>query len=145
MILKNRKTEQKALNLIYDAGDNGILQSEFPKLLDVNSREASRMAKKFEEKGTVYREKVLNNGRWTYKIYSMKEYVTLNSIEGCPCTICPNLDMCYTGGMKDPRTCIKLTAWIDPRIESPPHSTLKDLEEGVIPDPVNLSKERIIE
>ena len=140
MTLKNSITEQKALKLIFDAGDNGMLQSELWKLLNINSREASRMATKFEKKGKICREKVLNNGRWTYKIRSMKDYVTLNSIEDCPCTVCPSVDMCYSGGTKDPRTCVKLTAWIDPRIEAPPRGTQKDIEEVVIPDPVNLSK-----
>jgi MarR family len=140
MTPKKSKTEQKALKLIFDAGDKGMLQSELWKLLNINSREASRMATKFEEKGKVYREKVLNNGRWTYKIRSLKDYVTLKSIEDCPCTVCPSVDMCYSGGTKDPRTCLKLTAWIDPRIDVPPLSSEKDLEEVVIPDPVNLSK-----
>ena len=69
------------------------------------------------EKGKVCREKVLNNGRWTYKIFSMEEYVTINSIEGCPCLVCADVEKCYTGGTKDPRTCLEMTAWVDPRIE----------------------------
>ncbi|MBT5642404.1 transcription factor TFIIIC, partial [Candidatus Bathyarchaeota archaeon] len=72
MAPKNNKAEQKALKLIFDTGEEGLLQSELWKLLDVSSREGSRMAKKFEEKGRVLREKVLNNGRWTYKIFSKK-------------------------------------------------------------------------
>ena len=122
MAPKNNKTEQKALKLIFDAGEEGLLQSELWKLLDVSSREGSRMAKKFEEKDRVYREKVLNNGRWTYKIFSKKELVTLDSIEKCPCLICPEVEKCFTGGTKDPTTCLDLTAWIDPRIESRPPS-----------------------
>ena len=122
MAPKNNKAEQKALKLIFDAGEEGLLQSELWKLLDVSSREGSRMAKKFEEKGRVLREKVLNNGRWTYKQFSKKELVTLDSIEGCPCLICDEVEKCFGGGTVTPATCLKLTAWIDPRIEQLPPS-----------------------
>lgn len=114
---KNNNLEQKALKLVFDAGDKGILQSELWKELGVSSREGSRMAKKFEEKDKVIREKVLKDGRWTYKLYSKKEPVTLNSVKGCPCLICDEVDKCFRGGTRDPVYCMALTAWIDPRIE----------------------------
>ena len=87
MTLKNSKTENKALKLIYGAGKEGIYQSEIRKRLDVSSREASRLAKKFETNGKIVREKVLINGRWTFNIVSIKKYVTIKSIEGNPCLI----------------------------------------------------------
>ncbi len=89
---------------------------------------------KFEEKGTVYREKALNNSRWTYKIFSTKKFVTLDSIENCPCLICPEVDRCFMGGQKDPTTCLDLTAWVDPRIEPLPPSEVKNHEEAVNSD-----------
>lgn len=114
---RNSRVEQRALRLIYDAGDEGLLQSELWKLLDVSSREGSRLAKKFEEKDRIVREKVLNNGRWTYKLFSKNEPVTLESVRGCPCLICSEVEKCFRGGTKDPVYCLLLTAWIDPRIE----------------------------
>jgi hypothetical protein len=130
MTKKTREAERKALKLILTAGDEGLFQTELWKLLDISSRVASRIAKKYEEKGKVRREKVLNNGRWTYKIFSMEEYVTINSIEDCPCLICPDVDRCHTGGTKDARTCLEMTAWIDPRIEPIQPSKLEHKEEN---------------
>ena len=121
---KKSKNERKALQLIIKAGEEGLFQTELRKLLDLSSREASRIAKKYEEKGTITREKVLNNRRWTYKLFSSKEFVTIDSIEGCPCLICPDVDKCFRGGKKDPTTCLDLTAWVDPRIEPVPLSKL---------------------
>lgn len=115
---KNSALEQKALKLVYKAGEAGILQSELWKELGVSSREGSRMAKKFEEKDKVVRTKVLNEGRWTYKLFSKKEPVTLDSVKGCPCLICDDVDKCFRGGVRDPVFCMALTAWIDPRIET---------------------------
>ncbi len=132
MTQKNREAERKALILILNAGKEGLFQTELWKLLDISNREASRIAIKFVEKGKVCRERVLNNGRWTYKIFSMKKYVTINSIEGCPCIVCPDVDRCYTGGTKDPGTCLYLTAWIDPRIESLLFSKILGQDEAVI-------------
>ncbi len=114
---RNSSAEQRALRLIYDAGDEGLLQSELWKLLEVSSREGSRLAKKFEEKGRIVREKVLNDGRWTYKLVSKNEPVTLDSVRGCPCLICSEVEKCFRGGTQDPVCCQLLTAWIDPRIE----------------------------
>ena len=136
---KKSKTEQRALKLIFKAGNEGLLQSELWKLLDISNREASRIAIKFEEKGKVCRDKVLNNGRWTYKIFSIEEYVTIDSIEGCPCLVCTEMEKCYTGGTIDPRTCLEMTAWVDPRIESLPFSKILGQEEAVILDMSNLS------
>jgi hypothetical protein len=109
-------TEQKALKLIFEARENGIFQSELWKTLKVSSREGSRIAKKFEEKGKLVRIKELKKGRWTYKLYYKKEPVTLESISGCPCLICPEMDKCFRGGTHDPTICLDLTYWIDPRI-----------------------------
>ena len=50
MTLKNSKVEKKALKIIIDAGDEGLFQTELWKLLDISSREASRIAIKLEEK-----------------------------------------------------------------------------------------------
>ena len=114
---RKSSVEQRALRLIYDAGDEGLLQSELWKLLDVSSREGSRLAKKFEEKGRIVRDKILNDGRWTYKLFSKNEPVTLDSVRGCPCLICSEVEKCFRGGTQDPVYCLLLTAWIDPRIE----------------------------
>ena len=113
---RNSSVEHRALRLIYDAGDEGLLQSEL--LLDVSSREGSRLAKKFEEKGRIIREKVLKDGRWTYKLFSKNQPVTLDSVRGCPCLICSEVEKCFRGGTQDPVYCLLMTAWIDPRIET---------------------------
>jgi hypothetical protein len=110
------KTEQRALKLIFEDGEEGLFQSELWKQLNVSSREASRIAKKFEERGKVLRERSLNKSRWTYKLYFKKEPVTLKSVKDCPCLICAYVDRCFRGGTHDPDTCLYLTEWIDPRI-----------------------------
>ena len=116
---KNNKLERKALSLVLEAGEEGILQSDMWKSLGVTSREGSRLALKFEEKGAVERRKVLHEGRWTYKLFSQSKAVTIDSIKDCPCMICEDIDKCFTGGEISPLHCPYLTVWIDPNFVPP--------------------------
>jgi hypothetical protein len=106
--------DQDALRLIIEAGEEGILQSEMWKKLNATSREGSRLALKFEEKGVVERRKVLHEGRWTYKLFSQTKMVTIDSISDCPCITCEGLDKCFPGGQVTPIHCRLLTLWMDP-------------------------------
>ena len=110
---RNNDLEQRALKLIFDADEEGILQSEMWKKLGVSSREGSRLALKFEEKGIVERRKVLHEGRWTYKLFSKRQPVTIDSIKDCPCLTCDDIDKCFPGGAKSSITCAELTRWIE--------------------------------
>jgi hypothetical protein len=107
--------EQRALKIIFEAGEGGIMQSELWKKLGVSSREGSRFALRFEEKGSVERRKVLHEGRWSFKLFSKREFVTMDSIEGCPCMICADIDKCFESGARDPVSCHDLTTWLTPR------------------------------
>ena len=97
--------EQRAIKIIFEAGDEGIMQSELWKKLGVSSREGSRLALRFEEKGSVERRKVLHGGRWSFKLFSKREFVTMDSIQGCPCMICADIDKCFESGQRDPVSC----------------------------------------
>lgn len=114
---RSNDLERKALQFVIDAGEEGILQSDMWKRLKVTSREGSRLAKKFEEKGVVERRKILHGGRWTYKLFSMIKPVTIDSIMDCPCMICADLEKCFEGGQLSPLNCNDMTAWVNPDIE----------------------------
>lgn len=113
---KKNDLDKRALLLIIEAGEEGILQSEMWKTLDATSREGSRLALKFEEKGVVERKKVLHEGRWTYKLFSQTKMVTIDSISDCPCITCDGLDKCFPGGQVTPISCRLLTLWMDPEL-----------------------------
>jgi hypothetical protein len=110
---KKNDLEKRALQLVMEAGDKGILQSDMWKKIGATSREGSRLAIKFEEKGVVKREKILHEGRWTYKLYSQTKLVTIDSIKDCPCIVCEALDKCFVGGQISPINCELLTAWLE--------------------------------
>jgi len=116
---KNNDLEKQALQIVIEAGEDGILQSDMWKNLGVTSREGSRLALKFEEKGVVIRKKILSEGRWTFKLFSQTKPVSIESISDCPCITCADIEKCFTGGQMSPINCQLLTAWIDPNIELP--------------------------
>ena len=98
--------------MIQAAGGEGILQMEIWKTLGVYSREGSRMALKFLEMGYIERVKELHEGRWTYRLFSTKKPVTIDSISDCPCMTCYDIDRCIPGSFASPTLCKKLTYWI---------------------------------
>jgi len=113
--------------MIQDAGGEGILQVEVWKALGVCSREVSRMVFKFLERGFIERVKAPHEGRWTYRLFSKKKPVTIDSIMDCPCMTCYDIDRCATGPWVSPSLCKKLTYWIN----------LKTDTEHVSPDEVH--------
>lgn len=104
--------EHKALQLIVNVGDDGVLQSELWRKLDASSREGSRIAIKLESKGLINRERELFKGRWTYRLYAKRKPASINSIIDCPCLMCPNDSRCGPWSTVSPNECEKLTEWL---------------------------------
>jgi len=109
---RRNELEHKALQIIMNTGSKGVLQSELWRKMNASSREGSRISIKLESKGLIYRERELHNGRWTYRLYSKKKPVKIDSIITCPCLTCPESSRCEIGGNISPTTCEKLTQWI---------------------------------
>ena len=104
--------EHKALHLIANAGNQGVLQSEMWRDLDASSREGSRISIKLENKGLIRRERELFGGRWTYRLYPMRKPASINSIIDCPCLMCPDDPRCGAWSSISPNHCVQLTEWI---------------------------------
>ena len=109
---KRNNMEQKALRIIMKEGEKGILQSELWRRMNATSREGSRISINLERRGLIRRERELYNGRWTYRLYSMKQLVSIDSIITCPCLTCKDNDRCGPGGKINPNECEQLTQWI---------------------------------
>lgn len=104
--------EYKALQLIANTGNEGVLQSEMWQKLDASSREGSRISIKLENKGLIRRERELSGGRWTYRLYLKRQPASINSIIDCPCLMCPDDPRCGVWSTISPTQCEKLTEWM---------------------------------
>ncbi len=92
--------------------DEGIFQSQLWKNLKLSSRDGSRFALKLDKMGIVKREKILENGRWTYKLKLNQVPVSTQSLEDAPCLVCPVEQKCSLEGEISPRTCQWIEEWV---------------------------------
>jgi len=110
--LDMEKLKTTVLDIVTKRGDDGIFQSELWKKLKLSSRDGSRLALKFERQNIIKREKILKDGRWTYKLKIAHIPVTTQSIESAPCLICPVEQKCTLEGEVSPRTCPLIEQWV---------------------------------
>ena len=106
------KLTNKVCDIVAKYETDGMLQSELWKKLKLTSRDGSRLALKLERRGIISREKILENGRWTYKLIIKKTPVSTESIEGAPCLTCPVEQKCSLEGEISPRTCQLIEDWV---------------------------------
>jgi hypothetical protein len=109
---KRNDLEQKALHYVVNTGYQGVLQSDLWRELGASSREGSRVSIKLEEKGLIRREKELQEGRWTYRLYPKRLPASIETIVDCPCLLCPDNARCDPTTALSPKSCPKLTDWI---------------------------------
>ena len=110
------RLSNKVCEIVAEYETEGMFQSELWKKLKLSSRDGSRLALKLERMGMISREKILENGRWTYKLIIKRTPVSTSSLEGAPCLICPVEAQCSIDGEISPKTCQYIEDWV--RIES---------------------------
>src|SRR3970282_1343589 len=99
------KLTNKVCDIVAKYETDGMLQSELWKKLKLTSRDGSRLALKLERLGIISREKILEKGRWTYKLIIKRTPVSTESIEDAPCLTCPVEQKCSLEGEISPLTC----------------------------------------
>ena len=98
--------------LVVERGRDGVLQSEICKELGLTSRDGSRLAIRLERRGLIGRVKVLEEGRWTYKLTPLRFPTDMASIEKAPCVICQYESKCSVDGEVSPYVCPWLGPWV---------------------------------
>lgn len=114
---KREDLEDRAIKVIIDKGEEGILQCDLWRMLDANSREGSRTSLRLEAKNLIKRERELFDGRWTYRIFVKRRPLEIDSLLDTPCMSCSDIYRCDTSGEISPITCAALTQWLSPRSE----------------------------
>ncbi len=100
----------RVYKLVVERGKDGVLQSEIWKELGLTSRDGSRLAIRLERRGLIGRVKVLEEGRWTYKLTPLRFPTDMASIEKAPCVVCQYEAKCSVDGEISPYIC----PWIGP-------------------------------
>ena len=109
----------KICDILAEKESDGMLQSELWKKLKLSSRDGSRLSLKLERMGTITREKLLENDRWTYKLILKKTPISTQSIENSPCLVCTVEQKCSLEGEISPRTCQLIEDWVIAEYKKP--------------------------
>ena len=88
------KLTNKVCEIIADFEEKGMLQNDLWKKLKLNTRDGSRLALRLERRGLITREKILQKGRWTYKLIIEQAPIKLESLIDSPCLTCPVEQKC---------------------------------------------------
>ena len=112
----------KVYDILAERESDGMFQSELWKKLKLTSRDGSRLALKLERMGTITREKILEKGRWTYKLILKKTPISTQSIENAPCLVCPVEQKCSLEGEISPRNCQFIEDWVIAEMKKPTKS-----------------------
>jgi len=102
----------RVYKLVVERGRDGVLQSEIWKELGLTSRDGSRLAIRLERRGLIGRVKVLEEGRWTYKLTPLRFPTDMASIEKAPCIICQYESKCSVEGEVSPYICPWVGPWV---------------------------------
>lgn len=118
-IQRTEKTEEELVDLtsrvyklVVERGKDGVLQSEIWKELGLTSRDGSRLAIRLEKRGMIRRVKVLDDGRWTYKLTPLRLPANISSMESAPCIVCPVEAKCSVTTDINPLTCPLIGPWV---------------------------------
>ena len=109
----------KVYDILAERESDGMFQSELWKKLKLTSRDGSRLSLKLERMGTITREKILEKGRWTYKLIIKKTRISTLSIENAPCLVCPVEQKCSLDGEISPRNCQFIEDWVISEMKKP--------------------------
>jgi predicted DNA-binding transcriptional regulator len=102
----------RVYKLVVERGRDGVLQSEIWKELGLTSRDGSRLAIRLERRGLIGRVKVLEEGRWTYKLTPLRFPTDMASIEKAPCIVCQFEPKCSVEGEISPYVCPWIGPWV---------------------------------
>ena len=109
----------RVCDILAEKESDGMFQSDLWKKLKLSSRDGSRLALKLERMGTIYREKILEKERWTYKLILKKTPISTQSIVNAPCLVCPVEQKCSLEGEISPRSCQLIEDWVIAEMKKP--------------------------
>jgi len=109
----------KVCDILVERESDGMLQGELWKKLKLTNQIGSRLALKLERMGTITREKLLENNRWTYKLILKKTPISTQSIENAPCLVCPVEQKCSLEGEISPTNCQFIEDWVIADLKKP--------------------------
>ena len=92
--------------------DGSLSQDELWKKLQITDHEGSKLTSELEKTGIAIQEKIIKNGKITYKLSIKSKFINTLPVENSPCLICPVEQQCSLDGDISPKTCKLIEEWV---------------------------------
>lgn len=110
--------ESQTISLLKDAGDCGLLLTELAEQLEQPATNVLKIIENLTRNGHVKKVEEQHDGNTVLRIIWQQAVDSeWDTLQGCPCFSCGDIDQCGAGQPTSPWNCEKLNTWINERIE----------------------------
>jgi hypothetical protein len=105
--------ESSAKELVRGAGKQGILLAELARQINADETAVLEVIDSLSKNGQLTKIEESHDGTKVIRIvWHEEEDSKWDTLQGCPCFICPDIDQCGAGQPINPWMCKKLDSWI---------------------------------
>ena len=110
--------ESGTIELLKSAGKQGILLAELVNKMEQPEATILQIIDSLTKNGQVKKIEEKHDGKSTFRvIWQGNGESEWDTLEGCPCFICTDIDQCGAGQPTSPWICEKLNKWIKERLD----------------------------
>ena len=109
--------ESQTISLLKDAGESGLLLTELAQRLEQPATDVLKIIEILTRNGHIKKVEEQHDGNTVLRFFWQEaDDAEWDTLEGCPCFSCAEIDQCGAGHPTSPWNCNKLNTWIDERI-----------------------------
>lgn len=110
--------ESSAITLLKEAGKQGLLLTELARQLKQSEAMVQKVLESLASQGQVRKVEENHDGKPVIRIFWQGDgEFEWDTLEGCPCFACSDIDQCGAGQPTSPLICVKLDKWIKERLD----------------------------
>jgi len=110
--------DSQVIAVIKKAGKRGLLLPELVQRLNRPKKDVERIIESLKAGGYIKEVIEQHDGKPVTRIIWRESGIGWDTLRGCPCFSCPEIDRCGAGQPISPWTCKKLDEWITDRLHS---------------------------
>ena len=108
--------ESSTIELLRGAGKQGILLAELAQQMEQTEKSVLKIIDSLSQNGKVKKVEEEHDGKSMIRVI-WQDASEWDTLHGCPCFICPDIDQCGAGQPISPWACEKLSKWIKDRLD----------------------------
>lgn len=106
--------ESSAKELVRGAGKQGILLADLAQQIGEDETVVLKLVNSLSENGQLTKIEESHDGAKVIRVVwnDIEEESEWDTLQGCPCFVCPDINQCGAGQPTNPWVCKKLDSWI---------------------------------